>query len=180
MPPDAVEMFITIRDMHAKCHVLMGKLESLGKTCADPETITNIAFAMHKAHELVDDTRKKLVCSGELLQKIACAIATVSGNVDAIKTAYVTATPDCKMSATLPKKSSDPEGYAALMEYLGVKEEYWKAEDTDECIRVHFPGMCKLISKLAEEGRPLPPGIDPEKTFAIYRLLMRGKKGVDC
>ena len=32
---------------------------------------------------------------------------------------------------------------------------------------------------LAEEGKPLPPGIDPENTYPTYSLVIRSKRDLD-
>lgn len=179
MPKDAVSLHKRVREIHAECHILLNRLEQQGKTCNDLAAVTNIAYAMREAAELADDTRKRLEAVGELMQKIACALAIASGDAETIRTDYVTATPQCKMIATPPKRSTNFEAYSKLMEYLGVKKEFWANPHEEECVSIRFKGIAELISKLSAAGLPLPPGLSAEKTFPVYSLTMRKRKGVE-
>jgi hypothetical protein len=60
------------------------------------------------------------------------------------------------------------------MEHLGIPE-HMAAGDV---VRPHWPGLKEYLTKLAQQGLPLPPGIDPQKTYSEYTLEVRKKKGV--
>ena len=43
-------------------------------------------------------------------------------------------------------------------------------------MRMHWPSMVEHLSALAEEGKPFPPGVDPDKTYPIYSTTIRRKE----
>jgi hypothetical protein len=52
-----------------------------------------------------------------------------------------------------------------------------KNDEDSEAVRPHWPGMVSYLTGLMRQGRPLPPGIDPEKTYPRYKLRLRALKG---
>lgn len=170
----AIELFRTARDTHAKLHGLLLRLDKEVKNSHDLKELADIAYAVDEVRKLADDTRRESAAVNELSEKLCCALWTVMGSSEPIRTATVTATPDSKLIATLPSRKKQPEEYKTLMIGLGMAPE---AADQD-IFKPHWPGIMDHITRLASEGKPLPPGIDPGKTYTQYKLVFRAKKEV--
>lgn len=176
----AIELHKAAREAHARIYEMILSLRNDVVKCASKEELADYAYALRFAWRHIDDTRKDLKGLQELAEKLTCMKCTLLDDGDTIKTAYVTATPDCKPIASLPKKSKDPEGYRALMLGLGIPEYVLDEEDEErETFKPHFPGIVARLEKLMAEGKPLPPGIDVTKTYPKYSLELRPKKGVE-
>jgi hypothetical protein len=160
-------------------HAALARLAEEAKRLTSLPELVDLIYALRKTSELADTARKEMNRIEELTIKQACLIwTTTDGNP--IRSDYVTGSPDIKMMASLPRRKSNPEGYAALMRYLGVPDELWDTSDEEsEAVRPHFPGMVDLLSRAMQEGRPLPPGISPENTYPLYKMRLVAKKGVD-
>jgi len=46
-------------------------------------------------------------------------------------------------------------------------------------VKPYWPGIMEHISSLAEQGKPLPAGIDAEKTYTQYKMRITPYKGLD-
>lgn len=138
------------------------------------------AYAFREIYRLADDLRKEAQLNKDLSEKIACLLWVKDGTGESIRTEHCTCTPKVRMSAKIPKKSHDPEDYANLMRFLQIPESVWNIPDEDfEVVRIHWPGFIEYVSKLLEEGKPLPPGVDPEKSHPLYSLTILGRSPVD-
>lgn len=146
--------------------------------CSSKEEHADAAYAFRETHKLIDDVRKRLEDLRKLSEKMACVIAAATFDADTIRTDYCSATPDVKPIASVPSRSRQPEEYAKLMSWLGVPEGLWSTNDDHAPIKPHWPGVMEMLDREMRAGRPLPPGIDPNKTYNEYKLVIRGKKGV--
>jgi hypothetical protein len=145
------------------------------KKCASLVDLADAAYCCREIEKTADDIRKRTIELGEIAQRLACVIEVASEEVEPIRTEYVTATPDVKLIASLPKRSTDPEGFAALMAHLGIPEHAWQGGDHAP-VQLHWKGLMERINRDSAEGKPLPPGVDPTKTYSEYKLCMRGGK----
>jgi len=178
MKISARELYKRVVSTHNMLHEMIVRINQELTQETEPKELADYAFALHKAAELADDTRKELTKSDNLAQRKACYECVVAGVHGPIKTEYTTATLDIKTCVRIPRKSAEPEAYAKLMQYLGVPEDLYNCEEEKEILRPHWPGLMELVSRLCAEGKPLPPGIDPDATFPEYRLKMRQSKHI--
>lgn len=171
------ELYVAAKAAHADVYTkLQAALKDIQgrKNC---EELADTAYALREAAELMHDLRKLMDANGEILQKAACAIyITLDDQTEPIRTDYVTAIPDMRVMAMMPKKGT-PE-YGMFMDSLGIPRRMWDTEE--RCVNLHWPGLIDYVSELAEQGKPLPFGLDPSKTFPMYRLKMRRRKDVDA
>lgn len=181
MRQSAKDMHRKVREAHAAAHEAIVRMTSEVKDCLDIKELADFAYATQDAWKLADDTRKQLNILHELVEKIAGVLwATTSMDGEPIRTEYCTATPNPKPIATIPKRSTDPEAYKTLMLHLGVPEALLNTDNEDkEVIRPHWPGFVDYLTRELAAGRPLPPGIHPDKTYMKYNLSIRAKKGVE-
>jgi len=143
------------------------------------ETLADEAFVLRQLEELADDTRKDCRAVKETIEKCACLLwveenMNTSGRGDPIRGDLCVATPDVKEMASLPRPKTQPEQYGALMTWLGIP----LSVVAQDLVRPHWPGFTDKISELAATGQPLPPGIDPDKTYPLYKLTTRLRRGV--
>ena len=178
MRKTAQDLYRLISNAHASCHLMVQQVWESSKQSGDVIDVTDLAYAAREAWRLADDMRKELNRLQEEYERLACILWVHEGSGDSIRTGWCTATPTIKQNATLPKKSTEPENYAKFMGYLGIKPELYQDETVDEVVRPHWPGVSGLLTRLAEQGNPLPPGIDPNKVRTTWGLTIRGRKGI--
>lgn len=174
----AETMHEEVTNFHAEMYKKLKKLEEATRRCSDMKEQADMAFAMRECIKLLDDTVKGARKIKETAEKIGCALWVKDGDGSSIKTPYCTATPKIRMIASLPSKRHNPEQYLKMMEHLGINPELCK-EDTD-VVRPHWPGLMDHITALAEQGKPLPPGISLSDTYPQYSFtpLRKGDKGI--
>lgn len=139
------------------------------------DELADAAFAMREIYNYLDDLRKEVKANKELCERMTCLLWARTSTGDPVRTPFVTATPCIKMTASIPKRSTNLEAWEALMRFLKIPEELW----SEEVVRPHWPSFVEYTSKLLEQGKPLPDGIDPNKTYPVYSLTLRGKIDVD-
>jgi len=175
MHPLAKEVYKAVYTAHAEAYAKLKKMHDVVGSCSDVKEQADFAYALRETAKLADDLRKMADATRSIAEKICCAVAVKDGITDPVRTEYCTATPRIKMSATLPNKRTDPERYAQLLEFFGMTDE---AREMDVA-RINWNGFVDYVTRACEEGRPLPPGVDMEKTYPVYSLSpLRRKKGV--
>lgn len=178
MRPDMVALYRKVRDIHHEVHVATEQFKQSASRITDPGDGADCAYVLNECYKFLDDSRKSIKNAKELAERVTCLILVTQGNGGNVKTDYCTATPRASQIASIPKRSTNPVGYAALMNHLGIPRALWDREEEDEVVRPHWPGMVAYLSQQLAAGKPLPPGIDPDKTYAVYSLTIRAKKGV--
>jgi len=155
--------------IYEKC--LHGK-QDLIKDSPSVEHICEVAFYFQEMAKLCKDLQVECDKLSGLAQKIAC-IKFMHSDPDksTIECEDFFAEPDVKMSANIPSRTADPEGYAALLKWMGVPEEL----RNQGSLRVHWPEFKEILTERIKGGKPLPPGITPEKTHAHYHLKFKAK-----
>ena len=84
----------------------------------------------------------------------------------------------------IPHKRRDPDKYAAFVKSLGIPAHLAVLNNPDDKnehapVDLHYNGVCEYVTELQRQGKPLPPGVDPEKTYPVFKLKLRKKKAVD-
>jgi hypothetical protein len=179
MRPEAVELFKRARALHEEAVRMCLTARNDAKKCADTEELADLAFACRKTCDFLTETMKLVRQLGVLSEKIAATVHIATcPNQRSIHTQYVVATPNVKVMASIPRPDSSPKEYAEMMEFFGVPENLWKGR-THALVKDHWPGVMEELTRLQAEGKPLPPGLDPEKSYAEYTLTLTGRKGPD-
>jgi hypothetical protein len=161
--------------MHAEIYRELSQLKEQSLKCGDMQELADRAYALRDMHKYVDDLRKELDQTKSVCERIACLLWAKDSEGDPIRTDHCTASPKIKYMASLPSRTRDPEAYANLMGHLGIPDGLLP----EDVVRPHWPGFVNYMTRLAEEGLPLPEGIDVDKTYPVYSLTIRGKKGVN-
>jgi hypothetical protein len=175
MNPKVVEIFKRVRDVHAEVYAELQQVHKDCNECGDIKELADQAYALREIYKYADDIRKEAEQTKRQCERLACFIYVAKNKDGPIRTPFATCTPTIKMMASIPSKRKEPERYHTFMSGLGLPDEIIAA---DAC-RVHWPSFVEYYSRLQEEGRPTPPGIDVSKDYAVYSLTIRGQKGVD-
>lgn len=136
-----------------------------------PEELTDIGFICKKAYEQLDDLRKEIEKLQNTAEMLACLKAVTEEKVK-LQGKLATGTPDVSMSANLPHPKKNPEAYQALCDYFNIPPQLiqW------DLFRFHWPSFKEFFTRIMSEGKPVPPGIELDKTHAHYKLKYRERK----
>lgn len=138
----------------------------------DVAALADSAFLLREVARMHDDLRKECERLRDTVESKACLIWINVGDDSPIHGEMATASPDMKITPTLPSFKSDPEAYRTLLEFMGVSEE---AIDRGT-FKVYWPAFCDYVTDLTKQGKPMPPGIDPKKMFVKYKLNFKARK----
>jgi len=144
------------------------------------EDMVNVIYVLRELSRLFNDIRKETDGVLHIFENVCCAMYVMlyqnsPEKSNPIRASLATGTPRLTVGVTLPKERSDPEKYYELMKYFGIPAEALK----NKLIKSHWPGICEYVSQLAEEGKPLPPGINPDKTYPMYSIAIRAFQQLD-
>lgn len=160
----------------SKIHTQLGPVQDDHvKKTPNIQELADWAYALSECEKMLDRLRKDAKAAKEMAEKICCLLYTKLGEGGPIRTEHVTATPRVKFMASIPKQSTNPEAFARLMEHLGIPREMWEKD----VVRPHWPGFTDFFTECLEAGKPLPPGIDPDKTYPLYALTLRKRKDIE-
>lgn len=136
--------------------------------------LADTAYAIRRSFEVLEDALKHLRSLKTASEKVLCLRWALQAEPTAIRTEYTTASPECTDMPQIPSRKTAPEQYKRLLVELGCKPEM--AED--DTVRPHWPGLAEYFRKLNAEGRPLPAGVDPSKTYPVFSCRFLKKKGI--
>jgi hypothetical protein len=162
---------------HAKMYRLLSNLEAATKKGIDLKTMADTAYYCREVDKLLQDLKVHANRVRKLAQDIGCLVWAQIGKEEPIRTEYCTASPKVKMMASLPHHKRQPEQYRELMAYMGLDPKLWDCEEP--AVKLSFNGMIDVLTQAAEDGKPLPPGVEPDKTYPVYDFHMLSKKGID-
>lgn len=172
----AQEIYAKVLKAHREIYSKLAPLRATSARLNDIKELADTAYAMNKAYAYLDDLRKEVKGTKELCERMACLLWAKLNEGDPIRTKHVTATPNIKMTASVPKRHKDPEKFEALMRFLKIPQELWELE----VVRPHWPSFIEYTSKRLEAGLPLPDGIDPSAVYPVYSLILRGRLEVQA
>lgn len=137
----------------------------------------DLAFLMREISNMMDHLRKETADRRRMLDRIMCIVWTKQCEEDdsvtrSIHGELATATPKIKMAANVPSPKNDPKGYQLLCEHFGLDS----VAIEEGLMRVHWPSLTEHISQLAEDGLPLPPGVNIESMKPVYSTTLKGKE----
>ena len=138
------------------------------------EDLVNLCITLRETSRFINDLRKEYDGVEYLLQQICCAIYTQkhindAHEADPIRTGLVTGSPTMKMCAKVPKLKDNPEAYYSLMDHFKIPRDIAEMD----VLRTHYPTLNTYLTELATEGKPLPEGIKPGDTYAVYSVILR-------
>lgn len=131
--------------------------------------MVNFIYVMRELSKFADDLRKEADGIMHMFENMTCAVYTTQNTLGPIRASLATGTPDLKLGVKIPNQRRDPEKFQKMMAYFGVSD----SAVADRLVKPYWPGICEHVSILAEEGKPLPPGIDPENTYPTYKVRIK-------
>lgn len=176
MRADMQELYRATRAYHARAVEACKVAEIETKQTADPQELADTAYALRECEKFLAESLKKVKQLGALSGRLAATLhVAVASGERSIHTQHVVATPHVRTTCALPRPDHEPERYAAMMDHFGVPRHLWENRE-HALVKDHWPGIVDEIARLAREGKPLPAGIDPDKTYADYSLTLAGRK----
>ena len=171
---EALKRYQNLRAVYVDCFDFVVDVQrTVASTPLELERMTDLAYICKESAKVLDDLRKEYQRLHDVLEKLTCALWVRQSETDAspehnIKGVLATGTPDMKLAVRLPKEGENPEAYKALLTYLGFDE----LTIQNGLASLHWPKMVDYATALAGEGKPLPPGINPEDQYPIYKLKL--------
>ena len=191
MKKSAQNIYAESKKVHENIYRLMAQLRVEIDKCNNMVELCDYAYAINGTHGFIEDLKKELWNFRELLNKKVCdlwisfAQKDISSVDRSIRTDYVTATPSIGTAPNIPKSRDNPEEYKKLMDYLGIDISGWPVTETEdeggklnEVVKIHWPGLCSLVTAKLSAGLPAPPGIDISKMSPVYKLTLRKRRDV--
>jgi hypothetical protein len=177
MKPEALDVAKSVVSLHREITEKMQKLKQVISMTKNMEELADIGLCLKDSQSYLDDLKSDNFKLLEVVNKVIGALWVQAGVDEPIRTDCVTASPKLQICATVPSRHKQPEEYAALMQHFGVAEEYWNTpKGTPPAIQIYWPGFVEYTSMLAEQAKPLPPGIDPSKTYSVYNVTYRATR----
>lgn len=169
-----------VRKLHAELYEFLAMVRDASKQgIIRNQDIVDILFLFKKSVELTEDIRKEVNAVSDIMEKVACMLwvqqnANDPESAEPIRGKLATGTPDTSVIVSLPRKEREPEAYRALMEHLKVPMEH----EASGVLKIHWPSFMEWVTTLQEQGKPLPPGIDPSKTMNKYTVRSTARRSV--
>ena len=165
-----------MKQVYLSCYELLVNLrDDLRTGKYKVEDIVNFIYVMREISKLTNDLRKETDGISHMFENTACMLYTVAKKTDPIRASLATGSPDVKLGVKIPNREREPEKFYALMNFFDVPSDALEKKVT----KPHWPGICEQVSIMAEEGKPLPPGLDPDDTYPTYRVTIRGLQDID-
>ena len=169
---EMLKMYEGVYKLFAESYETLSRARDLSKAAKfDLEELVNRMFILKKTSEMLDDLRKEADGVLHIMEQICC-IGWVQKHTnnpaksEPIRASFATGSPKVGMRAVIPRLDRDREKFISLMKHFGLSEEQAELN----LLRPHWPSMCIYLTELAEEGKPLPPGISPNETAPIYSV----------
>ncbi len=168
--------YTEMKQVYLSCYELLVNLrDDLRTGKYKVEDIVNFIYVMREISKLTNDLRKETDGISHMFENTACMLYTVAKKTDPIRASLATGSPDVKLGVKIPNREREPEKFYALMNFFDVPSDALEKKVT----KPHWPGICEQVSIMAEEGKPLPPGLDPDDTYPTYRVTIRGLQDID-
>ena len=171
MDNDASEVYRYNHEVFQYNYAWLQAIEQRIAQCTSLEDLADYGYFAKRLAELLDDTRKQAEKISGMAQRLQCAVQVGMMDLSPVRTSHCTASPKLTQQMSIPKRDKDPEQYYAIMDWLGIPKETADAE----AVRPHWPGITEKLTQLAQEGKPLPKGINPENVKPLYSVTYRKK-----
>ena len=165
-----------IKQIHRTCYELLTVLRDdvrAGKYTLDE--MVNIIYVTREMSNIANDIRKEIDGIKHIFENVACAVYVTRNETSPIRASLATGSPIISLGVKVPNRKKEPERFQMLMDFFGVSP---NLSDTN-VVKPHWPGICEQISILAEEGKPLPPGISVEDTYPTYGMRIGAVRDID-
>ena len=187
MQSTAKDLFAKAKEAHSLVYFALRELQHAIEQCNNLKELCDYDFAVDQSHEFIEDAKRELwKLREEINAKICMLWLDIARNdpVNAkrsIHTDYVTATPDIGQSPNIPSAKTEPEAYKALMDFIGIDVSKWgKTEkgELNEVVKLHWPGLVRIVSENLSAGKPCPPGVDISKLKPVFKVALRKKRDI--
>lgn len=170
---DLLGMYQEVRSTYLKLYSMLGDVRDGTKTTNyDVKEMVNMLYVLRETLKYHDDICKEIRAVSELLEKVTC-LMYMQEHIDddpPIHASLATGTARMRMVSSPPHPTKERERYIKMLKSFGVDDHIIETG----VLNCHWVRMGDYITKLCEEGKPLPPGVDPDKTIPKYSVSIRG------
>ncbi len=165
-----------MKQIYLSCYKLLAVIrDELRAGKYQLKDMVNFIYVVREISKLTDDLRKEADGINHIFENTTCALYVSLNETIPIRASLATGSPDLRLGVNVPNRKKEPERFQALMDFFGVPAESFEAR----AVKPYWPGICEQVSMLAEEGKPLPPGINPEDTYPTYSVRIRSTRDID-
>jgi len=166
----------TVRRHEEFLHAIMDARDSAKRGELTLEEMTDVVYILRECNELIENMRKEAdSCSNHVQQMTCVKWATAHINdptkADPIRTELCTGTPEIRQAPHVPNPRSEPEEWAKVCKFFGIPD------NAQGLVRLHWPSISTAVTKMLAEGKPLPDGVDPSRTYTVHKLRCMAKRG---
>lgn len=171
-----VKEYGKMKKVYLSCYELLSILrDELRISKYELKDMVNFIYVIREISRLADDLRKEADGIGHMFENVLCAVYVTANETGPIRASLATGTPDLKLGVKVPNQKREPERFQKLMTHFGISKEVISAR----VVKPYWPGICEQVSRLAEEGKPLPPGINPDDTYPTYKVRVKMIQNLD-
>lgn len=174
MRDDFIKYYAKCLDVFVETNKTLDNIQRACHTSADSGLVVDAILILKKSAQCVDQARKDINRALDILQRIACVHAAHT-DANSLKGELGTGYGNASEQWLLPDREKEPETYAALMRAIGIPEEHVR----NALIRPSFSGVSELATQLAEEGKPLPPGLEHVRRVPKFSFTVRPRVDLD-
>ena len=171
-----IEEYAKMKRIYLSCYGLLSTLrDELRAGKYELNDMVNVIHVMREISKLTNDLRKEADGIMHIFENATCVIYVSLNETELIRASLATGSPNLKLGVKVPNRNNEPERFYKLMNFFKVPMSSFE----ERVIKPHWPGICEQISILAEEGKPLPPGINPEDTYPTYTVRITSVRDID-
>jgi len=173
---DLIKEYDKMKKVYLSCYESLSIIRD-GLRAGEYELVdmVNFIYVMREISKFADDLRKEADGIGHMIENAVCVVYVTQNNVGPIRASLATGTPDLKMGVKIPNQKREPEKFQELMNFFKIPAKVVTAR----IVRPYWPGLCEYVSMLAEEGKPLPPGINLSDTYSTYKVIVKTYQNLD-
>lgn len=170
---ELLQTYSVARKHHQEVCTLRNHVEAACRSM-DGGTIVDATYVLKRTSELADETRKEIDRTLVLVQKLGC-LAVMHTTDDKLHGQIANGYGKSGQELIVPDKDKNPNEYLALMRAIGVTEEM----AANPYIKPSWKDVAEFTSKLAEEGKPIPPGLEHVQHTTKFTVVATAKRGSD-
>jgi hypothetical protein len=150
-------------------------VEGSGPSVTDEELV-DVIHLLKVLAEQADTIRKEAERLKGTTERVVCMRWVTNPNAtEIIRGKVASGSPYVSQRAAIPHPTNEPEAYQAMMKAFKVPDDVVQTGLLD----LHWKRFQEYVTRLTAEGKPLPAGVDPNRTTPVFKVATRALRSVD-
>jgi len=170
----AVTMLHHCEELHQRTYKRLVEFRKAVQTgsISNVDTV-DLAYVLRELSKLHDDIRKETNRLLDMITNVTCLRVSQEGledeskATDKVRGRFATGSIDVKYGVNMPKR--DTQEFMDLCVALGLPSSMVQ----HKAFMPHWPTLVSFVTAMMRDGTVNIPGIDPSKTYPIYKLTLR-------